>query len=346
MWRNRALLVALLSFACLSAGFAQPAATCASCHHSLTSSQKLTRMGRAAQWPGHNLALDRHPLLTFRRGPYQYTVKTHNGESKYIVSDGKHSISIPAVWSMGTPDQTWLLEYHGQWYSSMVSYYGKEKALDVTLGDENAHPTTLQQAIGRHLNTEGVVTCFGCHSTHTVVHHKLHLASFTPGVGCSHCHLRAHAHLIAMQKKGILGNVYPPDLTRMSTEDISNFCGRCHRSFATVVRLGWRGKFNVRFQPYRLALSKCFSGTDPRISCIACHDPHAEVVRNSAFYTKKCLACHSPANSKAPPYAKVCPISKTRCVSCHMPKVKYPGGHLIYTDHYIRIVKPNAPYPY
>lgn len=247
---------------------------------------------------------------------------------------------------MGTPAQTWVLEYKGQWYASMVSYYGKENALGVTLGYEHDHPATLQQAIGRRLNTEGVVTCFECHSTRAVIHHQLHLSTFQAGVGCAHCHVGAQAHLIAMEKKGILSTVYPPDLTKMSTEEISDFCGRCHRTFATVVRLGWRGKFNVRFQPYRLALSQCYSGTDPRISCIACHDPHAEVVKNVAFYTQKCLACHSPANSKAPPFAKVCPVSKTRCITCHMPKVKYPGGHLVYTDHYIRIVKPNAPYPY
>jgi hypothetical protein len=28
-----------------------------------------------------------------------------------------------------------------------------------------------------------------------------------------------------------------------------------------------------------------------------------------------------------------------------MPKVALPGGHAVFTDHFIRIVHPGAPYP-
>jgi formate-dependent nitrite reductase cytochrome c552 subunit len=33
------------------------------------------------------------------------------------------------------------------------------------------------------------------------------------------------------------------------------------------------------------------------------------------------------------------------CVTCHMPKLELPGAHFAFTDHYIRIVQPNIPYP-
>lgn len=344
MRMSRILQLAFLLCACLSPGLAQPNLTCASCHQAEASTQPGTDMGSAMLLPGHNQALTLHPDLTFQRGAYQYSVKTHNGETKYIVSDGKQSISIPVLWSIGTPAQTWMLEYDGQMYSSMVSYYPENSSLYVTLGDETLHPASLKDAIGRPLNKEGVMTCFDCHSTHAVIQGKLNLATLQPGVGCEHCHIGAAAHMAAISK-GSLRNL-PPDLSKLSSEDLSNFCGQCHRSFSTVVRRGWRGTNNVRFQPYRLALSKCFSGTDPRISCIACHNPHVEVVRNSVYYDKKCLACHSPAMSKAAPFAKICPVSKSHCVSCHMPKVTYPGGHFVYYDHDIRLVKKNGAYPY
>lgn len=344
MLNYRALQVGLLLFACLSTPFASQAETCASCHKEVSFSQPLTGMGRASQMPGQNETLDRHPDLTFHRGQYYYSVKTHNGETKYTVSNGKQSITIPVLWAMGTPAQTWLLVYAGQWYASLVSYYPKQ-GLDVTLGDNHLHPTSLIGAIGRPLDKEGVVTCFQCHSTDAVVHGKLHLSTFRPGLGCSKCHTGSHAHLLQMEKTGIPLHP-PPDLSKMSSEDMSSFCGRCHRTFATVVRRGWRGPTNVRFQPYRLALSKCFSGTDGRISCIACHNPHDELARSYKYYDKKCLACHSPAASKFPPYAKVCPVSKSHCVSCHMPLVRYPGGHFYYRDHDIRIVKSKGKYPY
>jgi predicted CXXCH cytochrome family protein len=114
------------------------------------------------------------------------------------------------------------------------------------------------------------------------------------------------------------------------------------------------GEQNVRFQPYRLANSKCFDGADPRIRCIACHNPHQPLVRDLAYYDSKCLACHTaptkniplhPVTVANPAEIKSCPVAKSKCVSCHMPKISTLGGLLTFTDHEIRIVKPGAQYP-
>jgi hypothetical protein len=303
-------------------------------------------MGRAMQLPGDNPSLTTHPKLTLRRDPYTYTVETHDGQATYSVSDGKRTLSVPIQWSMGAQAQTWLLEYNGQFYESMVSYYPSIQALDLTIGDDRLLPTTLEQAVGRPLVSEGVTTCFGCHSTHAVTNHQLTLKTLTAGVTCEHCHTGASAHADGMLAGAT--TVPPPSLGQLSTERISEFCGQCHRTFELVVRAGWRGPSNVRFQPYRLALSKCFDGTDPRISCIACHDPHQKVVRNTAFYDSKCLACHSRSAAHAPPHAKVCRVSTSKCTSCHMPKTPLPGsgGHFVFTDHDIRVVPPNESYPF
>jgi hypothetical protein len=138
----------------------------------------------------------------------------------------------------------------------------------------------------------------------------------------------------------------PKGFKHQPAEDISNFCGQCHRTWEIAVRNHWRGPAFVRFQPYRLANSKCFNGGDRRISCLACHSPHQPLERNDYFYDAKCLACHRAAKPAAGQAAiKNCPIAKTRCVSCHMPKVELPGGHVLFTDHQIRIVRPGAPYP-
>jgi CxxC motif-containing protein (DUF1111 family) len=104
---------------------------------------------------------------------------------------------------------------------------------------------------------------------------------------------------------------------------------------------------NVRFQPYRLTNSKCYEGTDPRISCVACHDPHQDVVREDSTYDPKCLACHAAASHAASSAvsAKSCPVAKENCVSCHMPKVTLPNGHMTFTDHEIRVVRPGDGYP-
>jgi hypothetical protein len=143
----------------------------------------------------------------------------------------------------------------------------------------------------------------------------------------------------------------PKKLKTMDAEDAANFCGQCHRTWDTVVRNGWKGVVDVRFQPYRLENSKCFTGNDRRISCLTCHDPHQPVNHNDAVYDSKCLACHGGgkaskvATAAAPPTAKACPVAKANCVSCHMQKVELPGGHAVFTDHMIRIVKAGEPYP-
>jgi len=38
-------------------------------------------------------------------------------------------------------------------------------------------------------------------------------------------------------------------------------------------------------------------------------------------------------------------VSKDKCSSCHMPKVELPGGHVAFTDHFIRVVHPGDAYP-
>jgi len=343
-----ALLVLLLgcSSVLAQANAARPAGSCGDCHQRVVSTQPMTQMGRAMQLPGDNPSLAAHPKLTLHRDPYIYTVETQDGQTAYSVSDGKRTLSIPIRWSMGAEAQTWLLEYNGRFYESMVSYYPKIQALDLTIGDDRLLPTTLEEAIGRPLVSEGVTTCFGCHSTHAVADDQLTLQTLTAGVTCEHCHTGASAHAQAILAGDT--SVTPPSLGEMSSESISDFCGRCHRTFELVVRAGWRGPSNVRFQPYRLALSKCFDGADPRISCIACHDPHQKVVRDTVFYDSKCLACHSRAASHAPPHAKVCPVAASSCTSCHMPKTSLPGGggHFVFTDHDIRVTRPNEPYPF
>jgi len=326
---------------------------CVSCHRAPSESQPRTPMGRALALPGANPALRNEPKLTVRKGPYTYTVETHEDQSTYSVSDGTRTITVPIHWYFGAGAQTWVLERDGHRYESAVSYYPSIPGLDFTTGDEDLKPRNLDEAIGREIGMPETRVCFGCHASTAVNKGKMTFESLRPGVTCEHCHAGTNTHLADSINDDF--DSAPPDLRKRSSEDISNFCGQCHRSWETVVRNHWRGELTVRFQPYRLANSKCFDGGDPRISCIACHDPHVDVVRQDSSYDAKCLACHSPASTAAssaaivssisPPHAKSCPTAQSDCVSCHMPKVKLPNGHLTFTDHQIRIVKPGEPFP-
>ena len=303
-----------------------------------------TPMAHALELPAANSVLAAHPLLTYRMGAYTWTVTTKNGQSTYRVTDGAATLTLPIQWAFGAGAQTWVFEQNGKFYESIVSFYPAENALGITTGDERLTPRTLEEAMGRELTPMDTKLCFGCHATGAVTSHKLTLDTIHPGVTCAHCHQGALDHA-ADAAVGDFSSE-PPHLKDLSAESLSNFCGQCHRSWETVVRNGWRGLPDVRFQPYRLANSRCFNGTDPRISCIACHDPHKDLIRDDLWYDSKCLACHAPnARPTSTGKAKSCPVATSRCVSCHMPKTTLPGGHLHFTDHQIRIVKANEPFP-
>lgn len=311
-------------------------------------------MGQALLIAGDNPTLKANPKLSVTKGEYTYTVETDGDKSTYRVTDGTRTISLPIRWTFGQGMQTWVFERDGRFYESLMSYYPSIHGLGTTVGDESLTPHSLEEAVGRELRHGDTKDCFACHSTNAVSRGQLTVNSLQAGVTCEHCHLGSSTHgLDAIE--GVYDSA-PPNLKKLSSEQISNFCGQCHRTWETVVRNHTRGIADVRFQPYRLANSKCFAGTDPRISCIACHDPHQNLVRDDSGYDGKCLACHSTgtlptaasrsaSSQVAHADAKACPVATSKCVSCHMPKVTWPGGLIRFTDHQIRVVKPGEPYP-
>ena len=299
-------------------------------------------MGSSVELPGHQNVLRTHPKLTFSQNGYSYLVEFREEGGRYTVTDGTNSLTLPIRYAVGVENQTFVLEQQGRFYESLVSYYTGVSGLSITMGDQRIRPHNLVEAMGRELSNDEATACFDCHSSGAVQQGRLHLESLQPGLDCEHCHSGALGHLEALQR-GRSG-ITPPRLARMAAEEMSNFCGRCHRTWETVIRSHTWGQLNVRFQPYRLANSRCFVGDDRRIGCTHCHNPHKNLVRDDATYDSACLACHSTATPDAKHW-KPCPVGKSNCASCHMPKVELPGSLSVFTDHDIRIVHPGDPYP-
>ncbi len=340
---NKLILAFQVLLACMFAlgqGRPEPvASTCVSCHPSQAKTQPATPMARALVLPDFNSTLHENQKLTFSRGAYSYSVDTSDAKSTYKVTDGTSTIELPIHWSFGIGAQTWMLEYQGHLYESLVSYYPAIRGLDITTGDEQIKPDTLEQAMGRQLTEHDSKACFGCHASNAVENGKLNLESVQPGLTCEHCHVGAASHIINVGQ----GELHAPlkDLSKFTSDEVSEFCGQCHRTWETVVRNRWRGVINVRFQPYRLTNSKCYDSKDPRISCLACHDPHRDLVREDAAYDSKCLACHATAPNSATTTGtpKSCTVAKSNCVSRHIPRVNMPHGHMTCTYNELRIVK-------
>jgi len=318
--------------------------TCATCHLGVATSYSHAPMRHAMEPTGANPLLDTHPSLTTQIGHYSYSVQTKDGKSTYSVTDGSDSMTLPIRWIFGIHSQTWVLEKDGHLYESFVSYFPRDNGLGITPGDTKLTPTNLTEAMGRKISTWETLQCFTCHASGAVSGVKLTLDTLRPGLDCERCHVGSEQHMADAQHDNF--STLPKSLKKMTSEDVSNFCGQCHRTWDTVMRNHWKGPAFVRFQPYRLESAKCFIGTDPRISCLACHNPHQQLKHDTAFYDSKCLACHGQAKPSATATMyKACPVAKANCTSCHMPKVELPGGHAPFTDHLIRITHPGDAYP-
>jgi predicted CXXCH cytochrome family protein len=333
---------------------------CEPCHASKVHSQAQTPMAHAAVRPADSEQLRTHEQLTFHDPPYTYQITRQADGSIYTVTDGTQTISVPVGWpfGLGEAGQTYLLERNGTFYESRVSYYRALDGLDFTPGQAHSKSLsvqTLDDALGRRLvNASETQHCFACHTTASTTNNHFDPSGLIPGVTCEACHGPGAKHVAAMkvkQTKPGMSSIFDPG--QLDPVDQMDFCGSCHRTFADVILARTDGIRNVRFQPYRLEKSQCWIKSGGGITCLACHNPHQARMRDAASYDDVCLGCHRPGaagvaalgHSGKPHSGKPCPVAKTECVSCHMPRYPMPGMHVEFTDHFIRVARKGEAYP-
>ncbi len=328
--------------------------TCTQCHSDIVKRYAASGMAHAL---AKAEAFPRDLPLAFKLGDYEYKLERQGEQVKYTIARGTETFSAPLLWTFGhgASGHTFVLQHEGKLYESRVTYFTNLQRLDLTPGAPREIPTALSEAIGQPLTNETALACFKCHSTPSAGTNATTLDQFTPNVNCEACHGAGERHVALMrnQTKGSKVDQAIFNPAKLPADDLNQqFCGACHRSWLTVMAMPGRGGIaNVRFQPYRLANSKCYKNPDDRrISCIACHDPHGALVKETIAYDTKCLACHqgkslavkTPARQRTAP---ACRTGKQDCASCHMPAVEPPELHYRFTDHFIRIVKAGEAYP-
>ncbi len=321
--------------------------SCGSCHKKLFASHGQSGMALTmASGPDARVLVD-NPKLTMRVGPYTYEITRNGKQSSYSVTDGTETISLPIVYALGQGrmGQTYVLQRDGKFYESLVSFYNETKGLDFTIGAPRTVPASLNAAVGRLLSDNEVVSCFSCHSTGAVRGNQLRLEKMTHGIRCEACHGPGGQH-VAATKEGEPGDKFIFNPARLSGDELTQqFCASCHRGAEEFSLLKSMEINNVRFQPYRIFHSKCYSD-DRRISCTACHNPHEPLQEDTAYYDAKCLACHALKDKPVVQgLSPACPVATKDCASCHMPKIDVPAAHFKFTDHYIRIAKPGEKFP-
>lgn len=196
-------------------------------------------------------------------------------------------------------------------------------------------------------------------------------------IGCENCHGPGLAHVLAAQMNpgtydGHDGSIVNPEsLTPAFANDI---CMSCHQT--GDVRVLQPGKDFPNFRPgtplndtmaillvppkresppqqdllehyYSMTLSKCYRGSEKRMTCISCHDPHVEPSRQEApaYFRKKCLACHNEQSCTLPLVAREHQQPADDCAGCHMRKRDVREiSHSSITNHRI-LARPDEPFP-
>jgi hypothetical protein len=328
---------------------------CAGCHSAIQSTQISTSMALTAKRATSSNILLSHPGLKFSTGPYNYSIRVNSSAASYDLSVSGKKLQATLSWAFGTGrvGQSFLFERkYDTFREARVTYFSTLQNLGFTPARQFTKVNSPEEAMYRVVGPSEVKRCFGCHTTAAFATDHLDEEHLLPGVTCEACHGPGAKHVSTMQAFALAGASPsgPPDIfnpASLSPSDAVDFCGACHATTWDVILAGTKGVSNTRSQPYRLQLSKCWGKGDARLLCWSCHDPHQQIRAEPESYDKPCLNCHassSPGKSASAATHPACPVATSKCVTCHMPKFYVPEMHYKFTDHRIRITKPNEPY--
>lgn len=253
-----------------------------------------------------------------------------------------------------------------------LSYYSKSKTWALSPGYELG-----DYGFGRTV----AAGCIVCHSGRPALQPDEYGRYDDPpfhelAIGCENCHgpgelhVRERAQNIAPSGSWDSSIVNPAKLTGWLAD---NICMNCHQAGdAGVLQPGKRYSdfrpgtpldqtvalfaLPLKTQPPSaspllehfslMKLSKCFTASGGRMSCLTCHDPHVQPrSRAAAYYRERCLTCHTETSCPVPVSVRTRGTPPDDCAGCHMPRRKLTLiSHSVLTDH--RIVRDiNEPYP-
>ncbi len=326
---------------------------CAECHSDVLATQKDSAMARTSTVAAKSFALTSSDQKNFDIGSFHYQIRRSEGSFSYTLRFGTQSVSEPLGWAFGTEKigQSYVFEKNGALHLSVFSYFerlhgfARTPAIDlVPLPSSVGDP--LRKGAGRPLLPQTAEGCFTCHNTAAMTGGKVDPAHLIPSVTCEACHgpgaRHVHAEQNGLDNAGTL--IFNPQ--QLGPVDSVDFCGSCHRTWWDVMLTEEVGLTTILAVPYRLEKSRCWGNGDPRITCVACHDPHLPLVQEAGAYDQRCLSCHLKRGSQSQTDhpGKACTIATEKCVTCHMPKYEIEDMHYNFTDHMIRIVKPGSPF--
>ena len=185
---------------------------------------------------------------------FEYRV-TEDNEGLSLALKKDSTSKIPLVYAFGAGKNA--LTFVCPWQESSIvelrmSYHTKLKEWFITPGQLTKEPgaelgIVWSENIANH-----------CVSCHTTVHPAKGLFPEDKffGVGCERCHGAGSAHVEAMRHTN-KPPYYIDKKAKMGGAEMNEMCGVCHRRTKDIKEP--EKHLTQRFQPYGLALSKCFN---------------------------------------------------------------------------------------
>ncbi|MBQ16849.1 MAG: hypothetical protein CMJ65_06965 [Planctomycetaceae bacterium] len=257
---------------------------------------------------------------------------------------------IDYVIGAGVKGRSFLLKRGGLFFQSPLSYYTRKARWDLSPGFPAELHYRFTRRVGNH--------CLSCHSGQLVNEQPAAMDRFsveTPfleeGIGCERCHGPGSAHVAAYQEtEGDLTETLIVNPARLSHERQQDVCNQCHlEGKVRIPRQGHRfadyrpgeplsetwtvfvgeSPFDEEGRPLftshveQMNSSRCFQGSQGRLGCTSCHDPHGRppAEQAAAFYRERCNRCHAEQGCRLPESQRRRPPALGSCIHCHMPRV-------------------------
>lgn len=310
---------------------------CAECHPAQARKQNASSMANAAFPPGEHPLKQRFLRQTADVQGMTFRLEGEAEPFRISITDGKRQYQLPVEWALGSGVlgvSFYTRLEPGKYLKVLFTYFSQVDRLDFTPGQREHAFRVPAEAAGMVNNRDEAFRCIGCHSTGTANRSdRDDILVGELGVRCEACHGPGLLHREAVMEQNVdEARKLIVNPRSYGPRQMLNLCGTCHiEPPANPASVNWKDPENARFQPVGLSQSQCFQKGG--LSCVPCHDAHADAHRaDPTYYSGVCLSCH---NSSASRPARVCSGQEpTDCVRCHMPKVQ-PFKHLEFSNHWI-----------